>query len=135
MSRPDETYSTNSALKVNHIRTSFQVLFQQLNLDTDNGSLANEVVKNAKLLLVSATKLILSFTIDKGRTLDEKQKEEYRQTVKMQLQLEETLCKQFYTYLTELEKERNSLIFENYTLDELQAIYRKKELYQEKAQK
>lgn len=135
MSRPDETYSTNSALKVNHIRTSFQVLFQQLNLDTDNGSLANEVVKNAKLLLMSATKLILSFTIDKGRTLDEKQKEKYRQTVEMQLQLEETLCKQFYTYLTELEKERNSLIFENYTLDELQAIYRQKELYQEKTQK
>lgn len=135
LSKPDETYSTNSALKANHIRTSFQVLFQQLNLDTDNGSLANEVVKNAKLLLVSATKLILSFKIDKGRTLDEKQKEEYRQTVKMQLQLEETLCKQFYTYLTELEKERNSLIFENYTLDELQAIYRQKELYQEKAQK
>ena len=84
---------------------------------------------------MSATKLILSFTIDKGGTLDEKQKEEYRRTVKMQLQLEETLCKQFYTYLTELEKERNSLIFENYTLDELQAIYRQKELYQEKAQK
>lgn len=135
LSKPDETHSTHSALKANRIRTTFHVLFQQLNLDTYGGSLANDVVKSANLLLMSATKLILSFAIDKGRTLDEKQKEEYRQTVKMQLQLEETLCKQFYTYLTELEKERNSLIFENYTLDELQAIYRQKELYQAKAQK
>ena len=89
LSKPDETHSTHSALKANRIRTTFHVLFQQLNLDTYGGSLANDVVKSANLLLMSATKLILSFAIDKGRTLDEKQKEEYRQTVKMQLQRSE----------------------------------------------
>ena len=49
-----------------------------------------------------------------------------------QLEIEEILCKQFYAYLTDLEKERNALLFENYTLEELQELYRKREAYTEK---
>ena len=49
-----------------------------------------------------------------------------------QLQIENALRNEFNQYLTDIEKGRNALIFENYTLDELQRMYRRKELYQEK---
>ena len=132
LSKTEGSYSDYSALKASHIRTSYQMLFQQLNMDKRCESLVDDVIKSAELLSVSATGLILAFTIAQSENGTEK---DVLPKVELQLQLEETLCKQFYTYLTELEKERNSLIFENYTLDELQAIYRQKELYQAKAQK
>lgn len=135
LSKTEKAYSDYSTLRVSHIRTSYQVLLQQLNMDKRCGTLVDDVIKSSGLLSASAIKLILSFTIAQSENKTYQDTKGIFPQVEDQLPLEETLCNQFYTYLTELEKERNSLIFENYTLDELQAIYRQKELYQEKAQK
>ena len=101
-------------------------------MDKGYNSLVDDVIKNAQRLSASAMGLMLSFTLAQDGDTSENDTKETARQMQTQLEIEEILCKQFYAYLTDLEKERNALLFENYTLEELQELYRKREAYTEK---
>lgn len=128
----EKRYAYYSTLRSSQIRTSYQVLWQQLNMDKGYNSLVDDVIKNAQRLSASAMGLMLSFTLAQDGDTSENDTKETARQMQTQLEIEEILCKQFYAYLTDLEKERNALLFENYTLEELQELYRKREAYTEK---
>ena len=54
---------------------------------------------------------------------------EIKRLTNKQLQIEEALNKEFYIYITALEKERNALLFEDHSLKELQEMYQRREEY------
>lgn len=128
----EKTYAYYSILRSSQIRTSYQVLWQQLNMDKGHNSLVDDVIENAQRLHASAIGLMLLFTLAQDGDTSKNDPKETARQMQAQLEIEEILCKQFYAYLTDLEKERNALLFENYTLEELQQLYRKKEAYTEK---
>ena len=74
--------------------------------------------------------LILSFTIEQEEShLKNDENGEIKRLTNKQLQIEETLNKEFYIYITALEKERNALLFEDHSLKELQEMYQRREEY------
>ena len=122
----EKTYAYYSTLRSSQIRTSYQVLWQQLNMDKGYNSLVDDVIKNAQRLNASAMGLMLSFTLAQDGDTSENDTKETARQMQAQLEIEEILCKQFYAYLTDLEKERNALLFENFTgtISKERSIYR-----------
>lgn len=123
---------SRSTRRTSQIRIAYQILTQQLCMDKRRNSQADGLIEDAGRLGTSAIGLILSFTIEqKENHLKKDEDGEIQRWVEKQLQIEEALNKEFYAYMTVLEKERNALVFENHSLKELQEMYQKKEEYGE----
>lgn len=76
----EKRYAYYSTLRSSQIRTSYQVLWQQLNMDKGYNSLVDDVIKNAQRLSASAMGLMLSFTLAQdGDTSENDTKETARQ--------------------------------------------------------
>ena len=72
----------------------------------------------------------LYFTIEQEEShLKNDENGEIKRLTNKQLQIEEALNKEFYIYITALEKERNALLFEDHSLKELQEMYQRREEY------
>ncbi|RGB89877.1 hypothetical protein DWZ25_02395 [Faecalibacterium prausnitzii] len=121
---------SSSTRKASQIRISYQILIQQLFMDKRKNTQVDSLVEYAGKLSTSAIGLILSFTIEQKEShLKNDENGEIKRLTNKQLQIEEALNKEFYIYITALEKERNALLFEDHSLKELQEMYQRREEY------
>ena len=112
---------SSSTRRASQIRISYQILIQQLFMDKRKNTQVDSLVEYAGKLSTSAIGLILSFTIEQEEShLKNDENGEIKRLTNKQLQIEEALNKEFYIYITALEKERNALLFEDHSLKELQ---------------
>ena len=99
-------------------------------MDKRKNTQVDSLVEYAGKLSTSAIGLILSFTIEQEEShLKNDENSEIKRLTNKQLQIEEALNKEFYIYITALEKERNALLFEDHSLKELQEMYQRREEY------
>ena len=96
-------------------------------MDKRKNTQVDSLVEYAGKLSTSAIGLILSFTIEQEES--HLKNDEIKRLTNKQLQIEEALNKEFYIYITALEKERNALLFEDHSLKELQEMYQRREEY------
>ena len=121
---------SSSTRRASQIRISYQILIQQLFMDKRKNTQVDSLVEYAGKLSTSAIGLILSFTIEQEEShLKNDENGEIKRLTNKQLQIEEALNKEFYIYITALEKERNALLFEDHSLKELQEMYQRREEY------
>lgn len=121
---------SSSTRRASQIRISYQILIQQLLMDKRKNTQVDSLVEYAGKLSTSAIGLILSFTIEQEEShLKNDENGEIKRLTNKQLQIEEALNKEFYIYITALEKERNALLFEDHSLKELQEMYQRREEY------
>lgn len=121
---------SSSTRRASQIRISYQILIQQLFMDKRKNTQVDSLVEYAGKLSTSAIGLILSFTIEQEEShLKNDENGEIKRWTNRQLQIEEALNKEFYIYITALEKERNALLFEDHSLKELQEMYQRREEY------
>lgn len=121
---------SSSTRRASQIRISYQILIQQLFMDKRKNTQVDSLVEYAGKLSTSAIGLILSFTIEQEEShLKNDENSEIKRLTNKQLQIEEALNKEFYIYITALEKERNALLFEDHSLKELQEMYQRREEY------
>lgn len=100
---------SSSTRRTSQIRISYQILIQQLFMDKRKNTQVDSLVEYAGKLSTSAIGLILSFTIEQEEShLKNDENGEIKRLTNKQLQIEEALNKEFYIYITALEKERNA---------------------------
>ena len=94
----EKRYAYYSTLRSSQIRTSYQVLWQQLNMDKGYNSLVDDVIKNAQRLSASAMGLMLSFTLAQDGDTSENDTKETARQMQTQLEIEEKLIEDGRVY-------------------------------------